>query len=158
LRVVKLNHKGMKTMSLTSRLPDRKRLFQHREGRFAWYNAIDPVYWISFFLSAPIFDYPLQTNEIDFIHDNIKKHRKVIWVNIVSSICVFFSLRGQSIAELNSLISALLAPAFVTGGAWFAITFGGVPQRLLPLAINITLWMLFLCLWNPYPSCRQNFT
>lgn len=127
-------------MPLTSRLPDRKSL-HHRGARFTWYNILDPMYWISFSLSSPIFKYPLQTKEIDFIHDNINKHRIVLWVNVISSLIVFSSLRGLSVAELNSLITALMAPAFVTGGAWFAITFGGVPQRLLPLAINITLWM-----------------
>jgi hypothetical protein len=129
-------------MSVQSRLPDRKKLFSTpREARFSWYNVIDPMYWVAFFLSSPIFKYQLQTNEINFIHDNINKHRIVLWANLIAAIVLFRSLTGLSIAELNSLISALLAPALVTGGAWFAITFGGVPQRLLPLAINITLWM-----------------
>lgn len=99
------------------------------------------MYWIAFFLSRPIFNYPLQANEVDFIHDNINKHRTVLWANVVAALTLFHSLKSLSITELNSLISALMAPAFVTGAAWFAITFGGVPQRLLPLAINITLWM-----------------
>lgn len=108
---------------------------------FSWYNIIDPLYWVAFYISAPILRYPLLAKEISFVHDNIHKHRRVLWMNVATMLLVWWGLRGRGKDEMNALINSLMAPAFITGGAWFAITFGGVPTKLLPLALNITLWM-----------------
>jgi len=39
------------------------------------------------------------------------------------------------------LITALIAPIMITGVAWFSISFGGIPQKLMSVAMSITFWM-----------------
>ncbi|MCX6714311.1 MAG: hypothetical protein NTX72_00670 [Candidatus Uhrbacteria bacterium] len=117
------------------------RVMTHHKSMFRWLNILDPIYWFAYMLSASILDFPLRESEIEFVHDNIIKHRKVLWCNLIMAMLVAKGLTGLSIVQVDTLIGSLVAPAFITGGAWFAITFGGVPKRLLPLAIDITFWM-----------------
>lgn len=116
---------------------------QDKRQGFTLTRIIDPFFWVayifSYFLLTP--KYELRKNEIAFILDNIDKHRKVLWVNIIGGSMVFHSLSGNSPEQLSALVSVLMAPAFITGGAWFAITFGGVPTKLLDAALVIRLWM-----------------
>ena len=116
---------------------------QDKRQGFTIFRVLDPLFWLaysfSYFLLTPKYD--LKKGEIAFILDNIDKHRKVIWVNLLGGLMVFTSLMGNSPEQLTALVSVLMAPAFITGGAWFAITFGGVPEKLLDAALIITLWM-----------------
>jgi len=117
---------------------------QDKRHDFGVSRILDPLFWIAYifshFLLAP--KYKLNKIEMAFILDNIDKHRKVLWVNILGGYMVFISLSDNSPQQLSALISILMAPAFITGGAWFALTFSGVPEKLLDAALVITLWML----------------
>jgi len=127
-----------RTQGIAERLGEQ----DNRQG-FRLTRILDPMFWLaylfSYFMLTP--KYKLNKVEIAFILDNIDKHRKVLWINILGGCMVFISLSDNSPQQLSALISVLMAPAFITGGAWFAITFGGVPQKLLDAALVITLWM-----------------
>lgn len=83
----------------------------------------------------------LKTNEREFVKDNILKHRKVLWINIVVVGFVCLGLRRTPPDGISTVVSSLLAPVMVLGGAWFAISFGGVPQAFLNVAMTTTFWM-----------------
>jgi len=127
-----------RTQGLAERLGEKDK----RQG-FSLTRIIDPMFWISYIFSYFLLTekYKLNKTELSFILDNIDKHRKVLWVNFIGGYMVFTSLSDNSPEQLSALISVLMAPAFITGGAWFAITFGGVPQKLLDAALIITFWM-----------------
>lgn len=83
----------------------------------------------------------LLPEERTFVDDNIRKHRLVQWINLFSTILIFISLNSVSEEKLSTLISALLAPVMVLGTAWFAVSFGAVPARLIEYSMVITFWM-----------------
>lgn len=137
-------------MSYNSRLPGsskkaaRNRLSEQdfRQGWSIW-RILDPMFWVAFLFSAFLLKrkYGLNRTEIAFIMDNVSKHRFVLWVNAIGGMLFYYGLKDSNIGQLGSLISILIAPAFISGSAWFAITFGGVSQKLLDIALLVTLWM-----------------
>jgi len=116
---------------------------QDKRLGFRLSRVLDPFFWLVYLFSAFLLTekYKLNRVELSFILDNVDKHRKVLWVNFIGGYLVFISLLDNTPEQLSALISVLTAPAFITGGAWFAITFGGVPTRLLDAALVITFWM-----------------
>lgn len=79
----------------------------------------------------------LKKEEKEFIQDNISKHQRIIWINILTATFVLFSLGNYS-GDRSILIAAMIAPAMITGGAWFAVSFGGIPAKLIQTALQIT--------------------
>nr|VFJ60854.1 MAG: hypothetical protein BECKDK2373C_GA0170839_10858 [Candidatus Kentron sp. DK] len=123
-----------------------EKLAHHREHKYeqiTLLQKIDPIYWLSFAFSYFLLTdkYKLNATESNFILTNINKHRRIIWVNVLGGVMVYHGIADSDPAKLSTLISVLIAPAFITGGAWFAITFGGVPEKLLDAALVITFWM-----------------
>lgn len=108
-------------------------------------DRIDPVFWLVKFINKPFFDSNLIAWEYDFVIKNVRKHRKIVWANIIIIPFIWYGLNliksGDVSAEISTIIVALLAPAMVTGAAWFAISFGGIPSKLLDTAMHITFWM-----------------
>lgn len=106
------------------------------------FARIDPFnYWLRLLVLKTFLSVKLDDGDREFIEDNINKHRTTMWVNVVVSIGVYFGLRGLEGDTLGMLITALLAPVMVMGAAWFAISFGGIPAKLLDTAMSITYWM-----------------
>jgi hypothetical protein len=104
-------------------------------------SRMDPFSWflngiLRGFLTANLKDFELQ-----FVQDNIQKHRKALWLNALASVLVFFALRDTPHDAIGTVINATLAPAMIFGGAWFAVSFGGVPKKLINIAMSTTLWM-----------------
>jgi hypothetical protein len=83
----------------------------------------------------------LEENERLFVGANVDKHRLVQWINFLSSILVFFALQKVSQGDMGTVISALLAPVMVMGGAWFAVSFGAIPSKLIECSMSVTFWM-----------------
>jgi uncharacterized membrane protein len=65
----------------------------------------------------------------------------VLWVNVIATIFIYESLRRTSLENVGTVIASLIAPVMVLGTAWFAISFGGVPQRLINIAMSVSFWM-----------------
>jgi len=81
----------------------------------------------------------LDGGEKEFLAQNIEKHRRVIWITIVMGI---FALYGVASAdEVSTLVLALIAPVTVMGAAWFAVSFGAIPKKLISEAMAVTFWM-----------------
>jgi len=76
-----------------------------------------------------------------FIEENIQKHRRILWIVVMVGILSYFGLQTSSPDNVAVVVTALIAPAMLTGTAWFAITFGGIPAKLLSAAFSITFWM-----------------
>jgi hypothetical protein len=51
------------------------------------------------------------------------------------------ALNNTEAGSLNTVITSLIAPVMVMGTAWFAISFGAIPARLLNVSMVITFWM-----------------
>lgn len=100
----------------------------------------DPIYlFLRYLVLRDFFKTSLGEAEQAFLHANIKKHRAILWLNIIASVFICIGLRQA--AHPETLISALIAPVMVMGAAWFAISFGGVPTKLLHIAMKVTFWM-----------------
>lgn len=106
-----------------------------------FWNIIDPVYWFALLLCLPVLKLPLTTTETNIIHLNIQKQRYVMWVTSIFGGVAYWGISQSDKTHLSELILALLAPAFVTGGAWFSISFGGVQEKLIGAAVALTKWM-----------------
>lgn len=139
-------------------------------------NRLDPVYW---FLDRLVFEslfrprkrhdknvYEILTKaDIDFLIENLQKHRIIIWCNLV--LVAYLATKGLS-AILNAhdqgtVVTGLLAPAMITGGAWYAVSFGGIPEKFIKTALwltaflflsfslSMTLLIALLCAITPWP-------
>ncbi len=103
--------------------------------------SIDPMMYLARFIVRPFLESSIAKDEKQFILENVDKHRKAFWITAISAICVFIGLRSLSVSELTTVVSALIAPVMLLGTAWFAISFGGVPTKLLHVAVSITFFM-----------------
>lgn len=119
-----------------------------------FFNKFDPVYYL---LDRVIFKslyHPpksgqkgkfeiLDYAEIDFLTENLKKHRFILWVNILLAAYLF--VHGLDMILENGdagiVVTGLLAPAMITGAAWFAVSFGGIPEKFISIAFSLTLFM-----------------
>ena len=136
-------------------------------------NRIDPVYLLldrivfdPFFnprlpgAGAPITS--IEIPEINFLLENIRKHRAIIWANAVAVAAMLGSgLTSISESSLVALRPGLSAPVIVSGIAWYSISFSGVPERfgrhamlvtgVLFLAVSFSLTTLFVVIATVTP-------
>jgi hypothetical protein len=105
-------------------------------------DRIDPIYLLVRAICYRFFRASLAEWERDFLLTNISKHRAVLWFAVLATAPLALALRDADPSTIPTIITALIAPAMVTGGAWFAISFGGIPARFLDVAIQVTFWML----------------
>ncbi|MFA5967277.1 MAG: hypothetical protein WC805_02060 [Patescibacteria group bacterium] len=103
---------------------------------------LDPIYWLlKRFVLNGFFHADLTKEEHRFLLDNLSKHRKVLWLNVIAAIVVYFALGKTPENDIATVIFALLAPVAVMGTAWFTVSFGGIPAKLIQVAMIITFWM-----------------
>lgn len=106
------------------------------------FTRLDPFnYWLRRIVLKSFLSVELEKADRAFVEDNINKHRRTMWVNVLVSVGVFWGLRSLEGETFGMLITALLAPVMVMGGSWFAISFGGVPSKLIDTAMSISFWM-----------------
>lgn len=101
----------------------------------------DPFFWIIRLILDGFFRADLGQRERVFIEDNISKHRKVLWITSLTSVLILLGLQSSSKEDLGLLISSLIAPVMVMGSAWFSISFGGIPAKLISVAMSVTFWI-----------------
>ncbi|HEX3528798.1 MAG TPA: hypothetical protein VH988_17190 [Thermoanaerobaculia bacterium] len=139
-------------------------------------NKIDPLFWI---LDRWIFESlfrPSKKNvpgeyeeldyaDADFLVENLLKHRFILWLNIILAVyMILFGLAAIfKMGKSELVITGLLAPAVITGGAWYNLTFGGISEKFLGTAMRLTRWMFLafslsmtllmalLCYLSPWP-------
>jgi hypothetical protein len=73
--------------------------------------------------------------------DNIKKHTYIFLIMSFSVIYSFFIIYFNYIDKIDTVITSLLGVLFISGAAWFAITFGAIPLRFADFAIDITAFL-----------------
>lgn len=69
---------------------------------------------------------------------NIKKHARIFVIIILAAIFTYFIIYNYYIDKIDTVVVSLLGVLFISGNAWFVMTFGTVPQRFLDLAVQIT--------------------
>lgn len=107
-----------------------------------FFDFFDPFFWLVLLLFYPILKSNLDQKEAHIIEMNINKHRHVMWVSFICSVLFWFGLTTINDTSLyQTLIIAFLAPLIVTGGAWYTITFGGVPESSIKAAVGLTKWI-----------------
>ena len=101
-------------------------------------KKIDPIYW---FLRLILLKFlSVETKERqDFVLENLEKHRRVLWLDIIGGILVYFGVKSSG--NVETVVLALIAPVTVMGAAWFAVSFGAIPKKLISEAMAITFWM-----------------
>lgn len=80
----------------------------------------------------------LEKNEKAFLMDNAKKHIQSLLGMIAMLPFMIYGLHIADRAMLPVLVGGLVSPVVVTGTAWFVITFGAVPEKLLGIAMVLT--------------------
>lgn len=151
--------------------------FSARElSRRNWLNRIDPVYvLLDRVVFARLFEprkagnptefEKLENADIDFLVENLRKHRLVLWLNVL--LATYLKVHGLSaiaaVGDSGVVVSGLLAPAMVTGAAWYTVSFGGIPEKFVSTALVLTFWMFLafslsmtlltalLCSLTPWP-------
>lgn len=90
------------------------------------------------FLLLPFATANLTADQMVFLQDNARKHLRAL-VSLVMLVPLMVLGLAQAKPEiLPVLVGGLAAPVFVTGAAWFVITFGVVPEQLLGVAMILT--------------------
>lgn len=102
---------------------------------------MNPFYWLVRSILRSFEVSGLEPYELEFVRENTRKHAKVLAINFVASIPVILGLQRATSDAVGQIITSLLAPVMVIGTAWFMISFGGVPKKLMSIAMNITTWM-----------------
>lgn len=102
-------------------------------------KKLDPIYWILRLILKQFFSASLDSAEEQFVNENINKHRLALWINVIAGILVYSGIK--SVTDVNALVLALIAPVTVMGAAWFAVSFGAIPKKLLSEAMAVTFWM-----------------
>ena len=143
-------------------------------SRLKWYNGFDPVYrFLDHILFARLFRpknqfgivESLPVADAEFLVDNLQKHRLIVWLNL--GLAVYLASWGlKAIASTGDpavVVTGLLAPAMITGAAWYTVSFGGIPEKFLNVALVLTFWMFLsfslsmtllvglLCSLTPWP-------
>ena len=72
---------------------------------------------------------------------NISKHTKIFFSMIAVMAYTFFVVNYFYFDSISSVMTALLGVLFVSGTAWFAITFGAIPSRYMDFAIQTTAYL-----------------
>jgi len=88
----------------------------------------------------------LEMDKLDEEHlkltiQNIKKHVYILIFMMISLIYSYYIIDKYYINDINTVITSLLGVLFVTGSAWYVITFGTIPKRFGILAVNITFFL-----------------
>ncbi|MBT3418972.1 MAG: hypothetical protein HOC34_03270 [Candidatus Magasanikbacteria bacterium] len=105
-------------------------------------QKIDPFYYLlRYIILKKFFSTNIKKHQTNFVLENIMKHRQILWINVITlSLAILGFISGQ-INDLNTVAIGLAAPVMFLGGAWFAVSFGGIPKNLLTLAMTITFWI-----------------
>lgn len=106
-------------------------------------TRIDPIYWLVRLILKPFYEANLVAHEKAFVEENARKHANILWLTLIVSLIAFWGLQRTPREDFDRILLALTAPLAVTGLAWYSITFGGIPQRLISIAMWIT-FLLFL--------------
>lgn len=102
---------------------------------------MDPIYFLLKIILRNFFTSDLREEERLFVEENLRKHRKILWLNICAAILIVFGLRVLPFEKTGLVVSSLIAPVMVLGTAWFTISFGGIPQKLIAVAMTVTYWL-----------------
>jgi hypothetical protein len=139
-------------------------------------NRFDPIY---LFLDCLVFQRLFQppkrsvpgefeqitAADTDFLVENLNKHRLILWLNVI--LAGYLSAFGLDAilkhGDAAVVVTGLLAPAMITGGAWYAVSFGGIPEKFISSALvltfcmflaftlSMTLLIALLCRLTPWP-------
>lgn len=102
---------------------------------------MDPLYYFLKAILQHFYKTNLHNEERLFIEDNLGKHRKILWINVCAVIFTLLGLRMLQPENISVVVSSLIAPVMVLGTAWFTISFGGIPQKLVVIAMSVTFWL-----------------
>jgi len=120
-----------------------------------WFNRIDPVYTLlDKVLFSPFFTprlpgpdappAPIESSEVGFLLDNLRKHRAIVWMNLIAVVAIIASgLARLEHGDLVPLLPGFAAPVIVSGIAWYSISFSGVPERFGRHAMLVTGVLFF---------------
>ncbi len=113
-------------------------------------NRIDPIYLLLDKVVFKSFFKPPKQNskkyevldyaEIDFLVENLRKHRLIIWINVVVAIFLFvYGLEKVIVSGNESIVMiGLLSSALIAGMAWFSVSFAGIPEKFISIAFPLT--------------------
>jgi|GEM_PF-1002339 len=102
---------------------------------------MDPIHLLLKAILRPFFSSALHEEEKLFLKKNIEKHRKILWLNVCAAALIVYGFSSIPVQNIGIVVSSLVAPVMVLGTAWFTISFGGIPKKLIRIAMAITFWL-----------------
>lgn len=72
---------------------------------------------------------------------NVKKHVKIFILMLMIIPYVYYVISTYYINRIDTVISALFGVLFISGAAWYAISFGAIPIRFMEFAVSITTYL-----------------
>lgn len=83
----------------------------------------------------------LNTEQKELTIINIKKHTHIFLLMLLTLPYTYYILSNFYVDKIDVVMTALLGALFVSGTAWFAITFGAIPERFMNFAIKTTAYL-----------------
>jgi hypothetical protein len=104
--------------------------------------SVDPIYLIlKEVVMKRFFSVDLTPAEKEFVYENMDKQRRALWITLILTVGVYIGLTQINQENISSVIVSLIAPVTVMGAAWFAVSFGSIPRKLIDTSMSITFWM-----------------
>lgn len=83
----------------------------------------------------------LNKEQRELTEKNTAKHAKIFFSMILIMIYTYFIINNYYLNSIGTVMTALLGVLFISGTAWFAVTFGAIPVRFIDFAVQITAWL-----------------
>lgn len=83
----------------------------------------------------------LDKDQLEVLDLNLKKHVRIFLLLLLVMPYVYFVTTNFYADKIDIVINALFGVLFISGAAWYAISFGAVPVKFMDFAIHITSYL-----------------
>jgi hypothetical protein len=83
----------------------------------------------------------LNKDQMEITEMNVKKHTKIFLFSILAMVYTYIVISNYYSNSFGTVMTALFGVLFVSGTAWFAITFGAIPARYKDFAVQTTAYL-----------------
>lgn len=83
----------------------------------------------------------LDKDQLEILNLNLKKHMRIFLLLLLVMPYVYFVITNFYADQIDLVISSLFGVLFISGAAWYAISFGAVPVKFMDFAVHITAYL-----------------
>ena len=83
----------------------------------------------------------LDKDQLEILNLNLKKHLRVFIILLLVMPYVYFVTTYFYSDQIDVVINSLFGVLFISGAAWYSISFGAVPVKFMDFAVHITSYL-----------------